>query len=229
MDIPDIDRVVQFMLPKALSEWIQHFGRAGRAGQPSEAILLVEPSVFAIKNASKSLSEDEWNNETATCDEANPVQEDVDGMDVDTPWDQESDADPLDNEVDIQFEDILADHEDGVDVFWPNRHEDQISAGDEDSEVAGLALTALDTLDTNHSQPMDVDLEDALPANNLNTEGPVEVDSPSTTIQYVKTVNPAFRAYLDTTVCRRAAVNIYFGNPPLIRGNIHDILYHSLY
>ena len=45
MDIPDVDDVVQFMTPAALSVWIQRAGRAGRDGRPSRAILLVEPSV----------------------------------------------------------------------------------------------------------------------------------------------------------------------------------------
>jgi superfamily II DNA/RNA helicase len=52
-DIPDVDDVVQFMTPEALSVWIQRAGRAGRDGRPSRAILLVEPSV-AKKLASKS-------------------------------------------------------------------------------------------------------------------------------------------------------------------------------
>jgi superfamily II DNA helicase RecQ len=46
MDIPDIRRVVQFKVPGSLSEWMQHFGRAGRDHEPAEAILLVEKSVF---------------------------------------------------------------------------------------------------------------------------------------------------------------------------------------
>jgi len=44
-DIPDVDDVVQFMTPEALSVWIQRAGRAGRDGRLSRAILLVEPSV----------------------------------------------------------------------------------------------------------------------------------------------------------------------------------------
>jgi len=51
-DIPDVDDVVQFMTPEALSVWIQRAGRAGRDGRPSRAILLVEPSV-AKKLAAK--------------------------------------------------------------------------------------------------------------------------------------------------------------------------------
>ncbi|PSS06546.1 hypothetical protein PHLCEN_2v3676 [Hermanssonia centrifuga] len=49
LDIPDVDRVIQYMLPKTLSEWVQHYGRAGRGGQPAQAILLVEPSAFQTK------------------------------------------------------------------------------------------------------------------------------------------------------------------------------------
>src|ERR1700722_11267866 len=49
MDIPDIDRVVQFMVPASLSVLTQRFGRAGRAGQHAIAILLAEPSIFQMK------------------------------------------------------------------------------------------------------------------------------------------------------------------------------------
>jgi len=44
-DIPDVDDVVQFMTPEALSVWTQRAGRAGRDRWPSRAILLIEPSV----------------------------------------------------------------------------------------------------------------------------------------------------------------------------------------
>jgi superfamily II DNA helicase RecQ len=54
-DIPDVDDVVQFMTPAALSVWVQRAGRAGRDGRQSRAILLVEPSVVKkfAKKASK--------------------------------------------------------------------------------------------------------------------------------------------------------------------------------
>lgn len=49
MDIPDIERVIQFMLPLSLSTLIQRFGRAGRSGQPALAILLVEATAFHLR------------------------------------------------------------------------------------------------------------------------------------------------------------------------------------
>jgi superfamily II DNA helicase RecQ len=49
MDIPDIERVVQFMLPSSLLILIQRFGRFGRSGQPALAILLVEATAFHTK------------------------------------------------------------------------------------------------------------------------------------------------------------------------------------
>ena len=49
MDIPDIDLVVQFMVALSLSVLTQHFGRAGRSGQPAMAILFTEPSVFQVR------------------------------------------------------------------------------------------------------------------------------------------------------------------------------------
>lgn len=56
-DIPDVDDVIQYMTPEALSVWIQRAGRAGRDGRPSRAILLVEPSVakkLAVKSSKTS-------------------------------------------------------------------------------------------------------------------------------------------------------------------------------
>jgi superfamily II DNA helicase RecQ len=49
MDIPDIERVMQFMVPTSLLVLTQCFGRAGHTGQQAIAILLVEPSVFQMK------------------------------------------------------------------------------------------------------------------------------------------------------------------------------------
>lgn len=49
MDISDVDRVVQYMIPSSLSVWIQRLGRAGRSGRPAIVIILVEPSVFKTR------------------------------------------------------------------------------------------------------------------------------------------------------------------------------------
>ena len=46
MDLGDIRRIVQYMIPQRLTQWTQHAGRCGRDGKPALAILLVEPSVF---------------------------------------------------------------------------------------------------------------------------------------------------------------------------------------
>jgi superfamily II DNA helicase RecQ len=46
MDLGDIRRVVQYMIPKTLTQYTQHAGRCGRDGKPALAILLVEPTVF---------------------------------------------------------------------------------------------------------------------------------------------------------------------------------------
>ena len=49
-DIPNVKIVVQFMVPKSLSVWLQRAGRAGRAhGSQATAYLLVQPSVFQEK------------------------------------------------------------------------------------------------------------------------------------------------------------------------------------
>jgi superfamily II DNA helicase RecQ len=64
MDIPDIDFVIQFMVALSLLILIQHFGRAGRSGQPVVAILLTEPSVFQVKkknNVTRTVAESENN------------------------------------------------------------------------------------------------------------------------------------------------------------------------
>jgi len=54
MDIPDIEQVVQFMVPSSLSIWTQRFGQAGRSGQPAIAILLAESSAFQTKKKNKT-------------------------------------------------------------------------------------------------------------------------------------------------------------------------------
>ncbi|EPS93211.1 hypothetical protein FOMPIDRAFT_1056167 [Fomitopsis schrenkii] len=51
LDISDIRRVIQFQVPKSLSQWLQRYGRAGRDGQPAVAIILVQPSVFKVVKA----------------------------------------------------------------------------------------------------------------------------------------------------------------------------------
>ncbi|PIL24782.1 transporter [Ganoderma sinense ZZ0214-1] len=48
-NIPDVDRVVQWKLPKTFSHWIQRAGRAARGpGRTGIAILLVERSVYNV-------------------------------------------------------------------------------------------------------------------------------------------------------------------------------------
>jgi superfamily II DNA helicase RecQ len=46
VDIPDIDFVIQFLLPDSLTTLIQRLGRAGRGGRPAIVILLVEDSAY---------------------------------------------------------------------------------------------------------------------------------------------------------------------------------------
>ncbi|KAJ8489590.1 hypothetical protein ONZ45_g13521 [Pleurotus djamor] len=53
-DIPDIEQVVQFMVPASLSVWMQRAGRAGRDPMlHARAILLVQPSIFQEIKARK--------------------------------------------------------------------------------------------------------------------------------------------------------------------------------
>lgn len=48
-NIPDVDVVVQWKLPKTLSSWIQRAGRAARGpNRIGIAVLLVEPSVYSV-------------------------------------------------------------------------------------------------------------------------------------------------------------------------------------
>jgi superfamily II DNA helicase RecQ len=54
MDIPDVARVVGFMIPTSLSVWVQRYGRVGRNSEPGEAILLVEPSVYQLKKENRN-------------------------------------------------------------------------------------------------------------------------------------------------------------------------------
>lgn len=56
-DIVNVEQVVQFMVPKSLSIWMQRAGRGGRNRLiAARAILLVQPSVFQeVKAASAKL------------------------------------------------------------------------------------------------------------------------------------------------------------------------------
>ncbi|PCH45074.1 hypothetical protein WOLCODRAFT_19348 [Wolfiporia cocos MD-104 SS10] len=49
LDIADITRIVQFMVPPSLSVWVQRYGHVVRSGGAGIAVLLVEPSVYKIK------------------------------------------------------------------------------------------------------------------------------------------------------------------------------------
>jgi superfamily II DNA helicase RecQ len=56
-DIVNVEQVVQFMVPKSLSIWIQRAGRGGRNRLiAARAILLVQPSVFQEVRASSAKS-----------------------------------------------------------------------------------------------------------------------------------------------------------------------------
>ena len=57
MDIPNIARVIQYMVPTSLSVWTQRSGRAGRSGNPAIVVLLVEPSVFKLRKVTKKVGE----------------------------------------------------------------------------------------------------------------------------------------------------------------------------
>lgn len=52
MDIGDIERIAQFLVPTSLSVWMQRYGRAGRDGRAATAILLVEASVYQLETKS---------------------------------------------------------------------------------------------------------------------------------------------------------------------------------
>lgn len=59
-DLPNIESVVQFMVPASLSIWLQRAGRAGRTrGSQAHAYLLVQPTVFQEKNKTKRAEGDE--------------------------------------------------------------------------------------------------------------------------------------------------------------------------
>ncbi|KAF8240042.1 P-loop containing nucleoside triphosphate hydrolase protein, partial [Tricholoma matsutake] len=49
MDIPNVSCVIQFMVPPSLSVWTQCLGHAGRSGEPTIVILLIEPSVYKLQ------------------------------------------------------------------------------------------------------------------------------------------------------------------------------------
>ncbi|TFY50090.1 hypothetical protein EVJ58_g11198 [Rhodofomes roseus] len=77
LDIGDIRRVIQFMVPTSLSQWLQRYGRAGRDGRPAIAILLIEQSVFKkVKPRGAKQGEDDDG------DDAPPAEEDSAGADA---------------------------------------------------------------------------------------------------------------------------------------------------
>ncbi|KAI0682832.1 P-loop containing nucleoside triphosphate hydrolase protein, partial [Cytidiella melzeri] len=53
LDVPGMPRMIQFGTPRSLLEWQQHAGRAGRGGEQSYALLLLEPSVSEVVNRKK--------------------------------------------------------------------------------------------------------------------------------------------------------------------------------
>ncbi|KAK7043414.1 bloom syndrome, partial [Favolaschia claudopus] len=52
-DIPDIELIIQFGVPKSLAIWTQRAGRAGRSGIQAEAVMLIEKSMFTRKRPRK--------------------------------------------------------------------------------------------------------------------------------------------------------------------------------
>ncbi len=87
------------MLPKTLNEWIQHYGRAGRNGQPAIAILLVEPSAFNLRKI--KIKKDNPNKSTCTKSRGKrriPIDDTVDSTELDEEDHEINEADePIDN------------------------------------------------------------------------------------------------------------------------------------
>lgn len=58
--MPNVEFVVQFMVPSSLAVWIQRAGRAARSvGDQGRVYLLVQPSVFQEKNKTKHIEEED--------------------------------------------------------------------------------------------------------------------------------------------------------------------------
>jgi bloom syndrome protein len=66
LDIANVHRIIEFMVPPSLSVLTQHFGRGGRSGEPTTAILLVETSVYKLQTRKASSKEGESSH---NCDE----------------------------------------------------------------------------------------------------------------------------------------------------------------
>jgi hypothetical protein len=80
MDIPDIECVIQFMLPSSLSVLIQRFRCTGRSRQSALAILLAEATAFHLK---KKTQHNEQLTIKAKIDENSvPILEDEGGEDI---------------------------------------------------------------------------------------------------------------------------------------------------
>lgn len=100
MDIIFIIRVVQFMIPSSLSVWLQRYGRAGRAGQLSIVVLLVEPAVYEVKKPPKRPATKHRRVEDS--DDEQFEEEDVDELEEDNEAQEEVDA--LDAQADERDE-----------------------------------------------------------------------------------------------------------------------------
>jgi superfamily II DNA helicase RecQ len=68
------------MVPMSLSVWTQRYGRAGRAGQDAEAILLVEPYVYQLKKK-KAPEANKENDVEGEQEEEEEDDDDDDGLD----------------------------------------------------------------------------------------------------------------------------------------------------
>jgi len=59
MDICNVLRIVNYLVPSSESVYIQRIGHGGRNGEPAVAILLIEPSVYQLQKASGTCGDDD--------------------------------------------------------------------------------------------------------------------------------------------------------------------------
>lgn len=147
MDIPRLTRVVQFKSTSTLGEYMQHFGRAGREGQPAEAILLVEKSVLQMvkKRAPKANKKKAANKNTDSVtvkremlefslDDPQSHKRPFDVIDVDT---HASEGDPNEVEEVHMVENESDDEAGGSDNGWYKNMRDPVDEGDSEDDDRG--------------------------------------------------------------------------------------------
>jgi hypothetical protein len=206
MDIPKCPITVQFMVPKTISDYTQHFGCAGRDGIPSISVLLVEPSVYQVlkkkqlvtkftgKGGSKNGRAAVPKNSSQATQKINVQPSITTAADSVTHpvikrkhSDEDQAQEPTEGSVDSQ-----GSSPDRKDLVFANVAADQNTPEDSQPEIA-LDATAIAELE----EAFDVDREQ----------------------EFRKNMDPDMRELCITCECLQRIADAYYDNPPRVRGS----------